>query len=185
MLFKLEGTQRSFSAKIWGLRDLNYWERLRSLRLFSIERRIERYRILYVRKIIMGCVPNCGLIWDTNNHNGIKLKTPKVGKYFSKSRESSFSYTATRLFNILPRELRDDISSSMDIWKMYLDKLLELIPDQPRTQSLIPTICDPITAKCSNSLLHWIPHLNLNGRYFTETNVRRSNTGEDDFFTVI
>ena len=143
------------------------------------------YCMIYVRKIIIGWVPNCNLIWDINSHNGLKLKMPKVGKYFTKSRESSFSYTATRLYNVLPRELRDDTTSSMDVWKMYLDKLLELIPDQPRTQTLIPIICDPITARCSNSLLHWIPYLKLNRRHYIDTNMRRSNTGEDDFLTIV
>ena len=124
-MLKLESTQRAFSAKINGLKHLNYWDRLKSLKLFSIERHIERYRILYIRKIIMGLVPNCGLIWTYENINGLKFKTNKVKKYFKSSRESSFQYVAPRLYNILPRELRDDRESSMEVWKVKLDELLD------------------------------------------------------------
>ena len=107
---------------------------------------------------------------------------PKVGKYFIKIRESSFSYTATRLFNFLPRDIRDDQISTMDTWKKHLNKLLELIPDQPRTQSLTPTICDLITTKSSNSLLNWIPYLNLSSRSFVKMSRRQSHTGKNNLF---
>ena len=42
MLFKLEGTQRSFSAKVWVQRDMDYLSRLKVLKLYSIERKIKR-----------------------------------------------------------------------------------------------------------------------------------------------
>ena len=168
MLYKLENVQRAYTAKVNGLRNINYWDRLAELKLFSIERRIERYRLLYIRKILIGIVPNCGLNWDYNSTRGLKFWTPKVGKYFTKTRESFFSYTATRLYNQLPRSLRDDTESSMEVWKKTLDLLLSNVPDTPRTQSLTPPLCNPITAKCTNSLLHWLPHLNLNGRVWWE-----------------
>ena len=57
----LESTLREFSRKAKGMKDKNYWERLESFILSSIQRRIERYRIIYSRKIIHGMVPNCGL----------------------------------------------------------------------------------------------------------------------------
>ena len=39
-------------SKIPEVRDKNYWERLKSLQMYSQERRMERYRILYVWKIL-------------------------------------------------------------------------------------------------------------------------------------
>ena len=49
---QLEAIQRSFTAKISTLSHKNYWERLKSLGLYSLERRRERYMIIYVFKII-------------------------------------------------------------------------------------------------------------------------------------
>ena len=37
---------------------MSYWEQLKYLRLFSHERRRERYRIIYIWKILEGLVPN-------------------------------------------------------------------------------------------------------------------------------
>ena len=116
----------------------------------------------------MGLVPNCGLIWTYENINGLKFKTNKVMKYFKSSRESSFQYVAPRLYNILPRELRDDRESSMEVWKVKLDELLDKIPDQPRTRILTPELSHPITSQGCNSILQWIPHLRLNKRIFIQ-----------------
>ena len=44
----LEMTQRSFVRRIEGLAQYSYWEQLKLLNLFSVERRRERYMILYV-----------------------------------------------------------------------------------------------------------------------------------------
>ena len=60
-LLKLESLLRSFSAKVDGLKGLHYWERLKILKLFSISRRQERYRILYSYKILHNLTLNCGL----------------------------------------------------------------------------------------------------------------------------
>ena len=45
---KLEAVQRTFTYRIEGLRESNYWERLSELRLYSLERRRERYMIIYI-----------------------------------------------------------------------------------------------------------------------------------------
>ena len=54
----LEGVQRSFTRQIQGMGDLDYWDRLKELGLFSQQRRRERYRIIYLWKILEGQVPN-------------------------------------------------------------------------------------------------------------------------------
>ena len=41
-----------FSAKIPEVRAENYWNRLKKLKMLSQERRMERYRVLYIWKII-------------------------------------------------------------------------------------------------------------------------------------
>ena len=55
---RIEAIQRAFTAKINGLDSLNYWERLRVLELYSLQRRRERYKILLLWKIYRGIVPN-------------------------------------------------------------------------------------------------------------------------------
>ncbi|KAG0697989.1 hypothetical protein GWK47_026160 [Chionoecetes opilio] len=40
----LEAVQRSFTSKISAVRDLDYWDRLEKLNLFSLERRRERFQ---------------------------------------------------------------------------------------------------------------------------------------------
>ena len=55
---KLEGVLRSFTAKINGLQAMTYWDRLKALNIYSLQRRRERYFILYVFKIIVGAVQN-------------------------------------------------------------------------------------------------------------------------------
>ena len=52
---QLEKIQRS--KHITGMQSLAYSERLVSLKLYSIQRRRERYCIIYVWKIIEGSVP--------------------------------------------------------------------------------------------------------------------------------
>ena len=54
----LESIQRSFTSKINEVRELSYWDRLKLLDLHSLERRRDRYSIMYVYKIITGLVPN-------------------------------------------------------------------------------------------------------------------------------
>ena len=44
----LEGVQRKFTSRIWDVQHLNYWDRLKSLRLMSLQRRRERYIIIQI-----------------------------------------------------------------------------------------------------------------------------------------
>ena len=43
---KLERVQKNFTSKIKGLENLNYHQRLKRLRMYSLERRRERYLII-------------------------------------------------------------------------------------------------------------------------------------------
>ena len=49
---QIEKVQRSFTKHIAGLRDLSYHERLQTLKLYSLQRRRERYCIILLWKII-------------------------------------------------------------------------------------------------------------------------------------
>ena len=50
----LEMVQRSFLRRVSGLGHLSYWELLRYLKLYSLERRREHYLIIYTWRILKG-----------------------------------------------------------------------------------------------------------------------------------
>ena len=54
----LELLQKAFVSRIDGMRDLSYWEQLKELKLYSLERRRERYQAIYTWRIIESQVPN-------------------------------------------------------------------------------------------------------------------------------
>ena len=67
----LESVQRRFTSRFAEFNEydeelgmlkctVNYWERINRLRIFSLERRRERYMILYIYKIMIGLCPNPG-----------------------------------------------------------------------------------------------------------------------------
>ena len=58
---KLENLQRDFFNKIPKLNGLSYWEQLNVMKISSVQRRMERYRLLYIWKTLEGYVPNCGI----------------------------------------------------------------------------------------------------------------------------
>jgi hypothetical protein len=141
----LERVQRSFTKKITGMHELSYWDRLKKLRIQSLERRHERYCILYVVKIILGLVPNFGLKWHLNERTGIHLTVPLIpsvsnSKAYTRNLISnSPKYRMSRLFNALPIELRwppsCDLADPISSYKTALDHYLATIPDQPTDYS--------------------------------------------------
>ncbi len=66
----LEVIQRAFTARIQEVQHLDYWERLSELKLYSLQRRRERYCILYVWKILEDRVPNVGIIVNQHPRKG-------------------------------------------------------------------------------------------------------------------
>ena len=55
---QIEQVQKNFTRKIRSNSQEDYWCRLSRNNLYSLERRRERYRIIYVWKILEGMVPN-------------------------------------------------------------------------------------------------------------------------------
>ena len=69
----------NYTAKIPEVRDMDYWSRLEHLKMYSQERRLERYRILYLWKILEGYAPNCGIeVAHENKRLGRKTKIPSL-----------------------------------------------------------------------------------------------------------
>ena len=152
---KLEGIQRRFTEKIGIFRKFNertgltecktdYAERLRRLKLYSLQRRRERYMICYMYQLHLGIVPDLGFLSDTGRNGP---------KYFAKFnngaseevqsvRYSSFFTQGPVLFNLLPADFRtiekrpdtkEEAKKMKESFKKKLDKWLELVPDIPVT----------------------------------------------------
>ena len=69
--------------------------------------------------------------------------------------EASLGVKGSRIFNILPPDLTNLESVSVDTFKVVLDSFLANIPDQP-------TVSGSGRSAESNSLLHQIPQFMLN-----------------------
>ena len=152
----IENLQRIYTAKIPEVSSLNYWERLKHLKMYSQERRMERYRVIYIWKILEGISPNCGIKESKSERRGREILVPNVkgkGK-FQTLREGSFQIHGGRLFNSLPKSLRSLSKVSIEEFKLALDKYLNNIPDKPKLPGYVPTACDQFTASPSNSILN-------------------------------
>ena len=66
----IESVQRQFTSKISGLENFDYWTRLQRLRLFSQERRRERYMILFLWKISVGKVSGYDIYLKHSDRRG-------------------------------------------------------------------------------------------------------------------
>ena len=131
---KIEKVQYDFTRLIPGICHLSYHDRLNALNITFIERRYDRYKIFYMRKILLGQVPNVGINIRSheNTRCGLKLEVC-TKKDETRLRKVSFQTLGPRTFNALPKDLRL-LQDSMDTFKIKLDKFLELIPDHPKIE---------------------------------------------------
>ena len=139
LIRKFEAVQRHFTAKISGTEYLSYGERLKYLQIYSLERRRDRYCIIYVWKVIQGLAPNllggdkikCV---DSNPRLGRYCQLPPLNKkapmYVQTMRENSFSVYGPRLYNELTPEIRN-YNGTSETFKRKLDKYLASVKDRP------------------------------------------------------
>ena len=147
----LEQVQRNFIRKIKGIQHLSYWQQLQELSLYSLERRRERYILLYIWRIIEGKVPNI----DSPDHAGIKVAwhpcrgrscaVPGVSLHSPKR----FQVLEPRLFNVLPVNIRNMSGCTVETFKLHLDRFLATVPDKPQVRGYTA-----MRRAESNSLLH-------------------------------
>lgn len=139
---ELERMQKTFTSKIYGMEEKDYHERLKILNLYSLERRRERYFIIYAWQMI-----------ERIKENVLNLKTIKNQRRgrFIWSRPTRWSYRGKkikhssrtivhnstakrmeRLFNCLPPYIRNIEGKTVETFKKALDKWLQGIPDMPK-----------------------------------------------------
>ena len=140
---KIESIQRSFTRRILNLKGLDYWERLKMLQMQSIERRHERFIIIYMFKILNNLVPNPGISFKESKRRGILAVVPVVPAglpcFIRNFKYKNFNFIGPKLFNILPTELRQHSISENNVvlsFKNKLDIFLSSIPDQPTIYGL-------------------------------------------------
>ena len=133
---KIESLFRSFSSKIYPISELNYWDRLSALKMYSQERRMERYRIIYTWKILEGIAPNVGIKSYTSTRQGRLCWVPLIKQCASGKiraiREGSLQIRGPQLFNSLPVNIRRQTGCYVTSFKHKLDKYLQNIPDKPK-----------------------------------------------------
>ena len=131
---KLEKLQRSFTKHITGMNDMPYHERLKSLGLYSLQRRRERNCNIYIWKIIEGLAPNLSnpVTSTVSERRGRScvISHVNVGRV-STLAYNSFRSHSTRLFNSLPIHLRSISSCSVLRFKTQHDIFLGCVEDLP------------------------------------------------------
>ena len=130
----LEKIQRTFTKHISGLYEISYIERLKSLNLYSLQRRRDRYLIIYVWKILESLVPNLHPPIKISSSNRLgrmcyKMCVP-VGHHGTLM-FNSFRWQAIRLFNSLPMNIRDISNVDVSVFKTKLDIFLSQLKDEP------------------------------------------------------
>ena len=147
---QIEAVQRTFTSRIEDLDHMNYHERLQHLKLYSLQRRRERFIILHTYKIYKSLSPN-DLNLEFQNHPRLgpqckRLPLKSKITRIKNLRFSFFSHHAPRLFNIIPAKIK--MANTLGTFKKYLDKLLNQIPDTPPTPGY--------KRANSNSLVEWV-----------------------------
>ena len=166
---KIEAVQRSFSNKMSGMENWCYWSRLKLLNLYSLERRRDRYLILYTFKIMKGLVPNLAeenlrIKFEHRGRRGLLCEIPLLNRgamaRYKTLKDRSLAVRGPRLFNCLPSNLRD-MNLSLASFKRKLDTFFVNVPDQPPL--LGPEYAQP--AK-SNSVEDQLEELRRKGIFF-------------------
>ena len=138
---ELERIQKTFTDKIKGMEILDYHQRLKSLKLYSLERRRERYLIIYAWQMLENIKKNVlGLESQKNGRNRLIWSRPIrwifEGRKIKHSNRSliheSTAKKMERLFNCLPPFIRNIEKKTTETFKNYLDKWLQTVPDLPR-----------------------------------------------------
>ena len=137
----MEMLQRAFIRRIEGMANLSYWEQLKKLKLYSLERRRERYLILYVWYILENLVPNLEnssrkIEEKWHLRHGRKCIVPIVKKSgFTHIISSTLPVHGAKLFNAIPGSIRNLTGCTKEKFKKELDTFLTNIPDEPQIRT--------------------------------------------------
>ena len=125
------------------------------LRLYSQERRRERYMIIFVWKICQGLVSGYTLpftsILNRTGRKAVPAAVPQsAAAVVKQARAGSLAVKGAQLFNAMPASIRNSEHGDVLMFKNHLDIFLQNIPDQPTVSGLV-------RGAQTNSLLHQVP----------------------------
>ena len=142
--------------------------------MFSLERRRERYTIIYVWKILEELVPCCTFnpittYWSDRQGRKCRVPMPKGQGKIKTLREQTLAIRGPNIFNSLPPYIRNLSGVSLDRFKKKLDESILRIPDFP----ILPGYRDPFGGS-SNSIKERVCQIDIyaneknNGKFFNE-----------------
>ena len=174
----IENVQRKFTSRFLEFNEMdeetgmlrcstNYWDRLKKLKIYSLERRRERYTILFMHKVLTNWYPNPGFDFNDISFNdrlqsiSVRPKDdPKAEPWVRRLRASSFFGKGPKLYELVLTKLGGiealEDPENHDKFKRKLDELLATIPDQPTVeglhrQALTNSILDQIRHQTPNT----------------------------------
>ena len=133
-IMTLESVQRLFTSKIAVLSSHSYYDRLKILRIQSLQRRRERFLIIMMWKIINNIMPNdINIQTTTSERRGIKAKVPPLNMQASQRArtlyESSFAVVGPKLWNCIPKRI--SMITNKETFKVSVSKFMSQFPDEP------------------------------------------------------
>ena len=130
------------------MEELDYHERLKKLNMYSLERRRERYMVIYGWQQLEGIKENVLRLtkmrregeteMETRDRKMMSLKIPDNanGKRLSRVEKRQIydcqARKIQRLFNCIPGKIRNLTGVTTDTFKRHLDEWLKMVPHQPR-----------------------------------------------------
>ena len=126
--------QRTFTSKISAVSQFDSWEMLTKLRLMSLQRRRERFIIIWMFRCRLGDVPNdFGVEFHPAGRLGIKAVVPPLsGKSSGRAQvkyDESFAVIGPKLWNVLPVDL--SVMNNPRAFKRVLTEWCLKRPDRP------------------------------------------------------
>ena len=159
---RLESVQRHFLSQVTGgvSSSMGYWDRLKEFKVYSQERRRERYMVIFLWKVSQVMVHGYNVDYTSVRGRRGRTALPRdVVKSSSslvrKAREASIGVKGAKIFNLLPASIRNMDVKNVDLFKKDLDSFLSQVPDQP-------TIAGYGRSAETNSLLHQLPMFHIN-----------------------
>ena len=120
-----------YSKTIPEFPNKTYWNIFSLLKMYSQQRRMKRYIILYTWKAIANLVLDCGITSRSPEDSRLGCLCEIPAYRVKTLREQSFQVHGTILFNSLPKQMRNNTGFEIIFFKYKLDHFLSQVPFKP------------------------------------------------------